>query len=111
MIGITPFLLIGIGGGSLAVIDGLNRVRGTGAPVLAVLQVIVGGSFLASLLLTGFLDGSHVLAGATLAVSILQLLLRGSNRATEVAVTIVASAATGGWLALAEHWLVVPGIN
>jgi hypothetical protein len=111
VIALSSFLLIGIGGGSLAIIDGINRVRGHGAVVLAILQVVVGGAFLASFFLSGIPDGSLILAAATLVISILQLVLRGSARVAEVGVTLIAAGATGVWLALAGQLVVVPGIN
>jgi len=104
-------LLIALVGGVLALIDGVIRVRGRGAAILAIIQIIAAALFLLSFFVTAIPFGSIVLAVVTLVVLILQLVLRGSTRRSGVTITVAAIIAIAVWIVLAQHWLVIPGVN
>ena len=111
MVTFSLFLLVGLIGGALALIDGILRVRGRGTAIVAVIEIIVSALFLISLFVAGIPFGSVVLAIATMVVLVVQLVVRGSTRRSGVTITVVALVVLALWVILANHWLVIPGIN
>lgn len=111
MITLSWLLLIALAGGALALIDGIIRVRGRGTAILAVIQIIVAALFLLAFFVTAIPFGPLVLAVATLVVLVLQLVLRGSTRRSGVTITVAAIVIIAIWIVLAQHWLVIPGVN
>ncbi|MFC5501352.1 hypothetical protein ACFPJ4_03745 [Lysinimonas soli] len=111
MITLSWLLLIALAGGALALIDGIIRVRGRGTAILAVIQIIVAALFLLAFFVTAIPFGPLVLAVVTLVVLVLQLVLRGSTRRSGVTITVAAIVIIAIWIVLAQHWLVIPGVN
>lgn len=111
MITLSWLLVIGLLGGVLALIDGIIRVRGRGTAILAVVEIIVAALFILSFFVPGIPFGSLILAIAMLVVLILQLFFRGSTRRSGITITVVAIVLVAIWIVLAQHWIVVPGIN
>jgi hypothetical protein len=103
-------LLIGLIGAVLALIDGIIRVRGRGTAILAVVEIIAAALFILSFFVP-VPFGSLVLAIVTLILLILQLVLRGSTRRSGVGLTVVAIVLIVIWIVLAQHWIIIPGIN
>ena len=109
MITLSWLLLIALIGGVLALVDGIWRLRARGGnTVVGVIEVIVAALFLLSLFVPGIPWGSLVLGVATLIVVVVALFLGGR---TGRGVTIAAAVVVAIWLVLANHWIVIPGIN
>ncbi|WP_394554480.1 hypothetical protein ACDF64_07450 [Agromyces sp. MMS24-JH15] len=108
MIALSWLLIIALVGGALALVDGIRRLRGRGGSVVGVIEVIVAALFLLSLFLPGIPFGSIVLGVATLVVLVVGLVIGGRGSRTLAIVGIVVLAI---WLVLANHWLVIPGVN
>ncbi|MEP6843968.1 MAG: hypothetical protein ABJA11_10620 [Pseudolysinimonas sp.] len=111
MITLSWLLVIGLVGGALALIDGIIRVRGRGTAILAVIEIIVAALFVLSFFVPGIPFGSLILAIALVIVLVLQLLLRGATRRSGITITVVAIVLIAIWIVLAQHWLVIAGIN
>lgn len=110
MVTLSWLLLIGLIGAVLALIDGIIRVRGRGTAILAVVEIIAAALFILSFFVP-VPFGSLVLAIVTLILLILQLVLRGSTRRSGVGLTVVAIVLIVIWIVLAQHWIIIPGIN
>jgi hypothetical protein len=110
VITLSWLLIIGLLGGILALIDGIVRVRGRGAAIVAVIEIIVAALFILSFFVV-VPFGSLILAIVLLIVLIVQLVLRGSTWRGGVTVTVVAIILTLIWIVLAQGWIIIPGIN
>lgn len=107
MITLSWLLLIALVGGILAVIDGILRLRGKGGTAVGIIELVAGGLFLISLFVP-IAFGSMVLAIVTVIALILALIVRGRSGVT---LTIVSLVLVVVWIVLANHWLVIHGIN
>ncbi|MBT2500832.1 hypothetical protein J7E25_17185 [Agromyces sp. ISL-38] len=103
--------VIALAAGIFAVIDGITRARGRGSSVIAIIEIIAAVLFLLSLFFPGIPFGSLVLAIITTVLLVIQLVLRGGRRRGGVAVTVVALVLFILWIVLAQHWIVIPGVN
>jgi hypothetical protein len=104
-------LLIAIAGGVVALIDGVQRARGRGTAVLAVVEIIVAALFLLSLFLPGIPFGSLVLAVVLLIVLVIQLLLRGGRKRAGIGLALAGIILLLVWIVLVQNWLIIPGVN
>ncbi|MET0726301.1 MAG: hypothetical protein ABWY36_08100 [Leifsonia sp.] len=111
MITLSWLLLIALAGGVVALIDGVQRARGKGTAVLAIVEIVVAALFLLSLFLPGIPFGSLVLAVTLLIVLLIQLLLRGGRKRAGIGLTVAGIALLLVWIVLVNNWLVIPGIN
>ena len=110
MVTLNVLFVIGVVAAVLALIDGIIRVRGRGAAILAVIEIIVAALFILSFFVV-VPFGGLVLAVVTLIVLVLQLVLRGSTRRSGIGLTVVAIVLTLIWIVLDRDWIVIPGIN
>jgi hypothetical protein len=104
-------LLIAIAGGVVALIDGVQRARGRGTAVLAVVEIIVAALFLLSLFLPGIPFGSLALAVVLLIVLVIQLLLRGGRKRAGIGLALAGIILLLVWIVLVQNWLIIPGVN
>ncbi|TFV96659.1 hypothetical protein [Orlajensenia leifsoniae] len=111
MVTFSILLLIGLLGGVIALIDGVQRARGRGTAVLAIIEIVVAALFLLSLFLPGIPFGSLVLAVVTLIVLTVQLVLRGGRKRAGIGLTVAAIILLVVWIVLVQNWLVIPGVN
>lgn len=111
VITLSWLLIIGLLGGALGLIDGVIRVRGRGTAIVAVIEIIVAALFILSFFVPGIPFGSLILAIALLVVLVVQLVLRGATRRSGITITLVALVLIVIWIVLAQHWLVIPGVN
>lgn len=95
---------------ALAVIDGIIRVRGRGTPILAVIEIIVGGLVILSFFINVpvAIITLMIILGIVL---VLQLVFRGSTRRGGVGITVVSLVLAVIYLILALGWLHIAGIN
>ncbi|NNC13951.1 hypothetical protein HII28_18980 [Planctomonas sp. JC2975] len=107
MFTLSWLLLIAIVAGALGVIDGIWRVRGRGASVLGIIEIIVAALFLLSLFLPGIPFGSLTLAIVLLIVLIVGLIMGRLN----FAVAIISLVLTALWIVLSLHWIMIVGVN
>ena len=110
MITLSWLLIIGLLGGVLALVDGIMRVRGRGAAIVAVIEIIVAALFILSFFVV-VPFGSLVLSIVLLIVLVVQLVLRGSTRRSGITITIIAIVLVLIWLVLSQGWVVIPGLN
>ena len=107
MITLSWLLLIALAAGILAVIDGILRLRGKGGTVVGIVELVAGGLFLISLFVP-IAFGSMVLAVVTAIALVIALIVRGKS---SMGLTIAALVLVVIWIVLANHWVVIPGLN
>jgi hypothetical protein len=107
LITLSWLLLIALVAGILAVVDGILRLRGKGNTVVGIVELVAGGLFLISLFVP-IAFGSMVLAVVTAIALVIALILRGKS---SMGLTIAALALIVIWIVLANHWVVIPGLN
>ena len=107
MITLSWLLLIALAAGILAVVDGILRLRGKGGTVVGIVELVAGGLFLISLFVP-IAFGSMVLAIVTAIALVIALIVRGKGSR---GLTIAALALVVIWIVLANHWVVIPGLN
>ncbi|WP_448808605.1 hypothetical protein [Agromyces bauzanensis] len=108
MITFTLLVLIGVIGGALALVDGIWRLRARGgSTIVGVIEIIVAALFILSFFVP-VPWGSVVLGVATLIALVVALFAGGR---TGRGVTIAAIVVIAIWFVLANHWIVIPGIN
>jgi hypothetical protein len=107
LITLSWLLLIALAAGILAVIDGILRLRGKGGTVVGIVELVAGGLFLISLFVP-IAFGSMVLAVVTAIALVIALIVRGKS---SMGLTIAALVLVVIWIVLANHWVVIPGLN
>ena len=107
MFTLSWLLLIGVVAGALGVIDGIWRLRGRGASVLGIIEIIVAALFLLSLFLPGIPFGSLTLAIVLLIVLVIAMIVGRLS----LAVAIIALILTAAWIVLTLHWITIAGVN
>ncbi|MEZ5191010.1 MAG: hypothetical protein R2717_09420 [Schumannella sp.] len=113
---ISLLTLIALVAGVLALVDGIIRVRGRGAAVLAVIEIIVAALFLIAFIpplaaVVPTLVSTVTLAVVLLILLVLQLVLRGSSRRGGVAITVIALVLLALWVVVALGWVAIPGLT
>ncbi|ANJ25853.1 hypothetical protein [Agromyces aureus] len=109
MITLSWLLLLALIGGVLALVDGIWRLRARGgSTIVGVIEIIVSALFLLSLFVPGIPWGSLVLGVATIIALVVALFAGGR---TGRGVTVAALVVLAIWVVLANHWLIIPGIN